>query len=163
MGRLKALIGMGVATVCLISVMSTFADSTRLHPITWKGKKWEYLVEYPADTHHVDPERFEEILDTAGQHGWELTSVSHENHFYAFYFKRELLPEKVAAHRARLRNIKAIRAEKESKQYLKILAAEKEKLRLEKLYARQVDITNKELQQEVTLEKEAAQAAPKPH
>ncbi len=89
---------------------------TLLHPIKWKGEKWEYLVEHPTGKNHVDPALFEEILDTAGQHGWRLVSVSSAYHFYTFYFERPLLPHKVDAHRARLQRNKNFRANEEGSQ-----------------------------------------------
>ena len=76
----------------------------KVHDISWRGKKWEYLVEYPREKNVVDPQHFEELLNTAGRHGWNLVSISHENHFYAFFFKRELHHHRV---KRQLRHLKA--------------------------------------------------------
>ncbi|OGT31606.1 MAG: hypothetical protein A3E87_05865 [Gammaproteobacteria bacterium RIFCSPHIGHO2_12_FULL_35_23] len=158
MKKLSQLVGASLLTVGLglISIQS-FADSTQMHPITWKGAQWEYLVEYPKDIQYIDPERFEEILDTAGQHGWRLVEVSHEAHFYAFYFSRELLTEKLAANTARLKAYKAYRASKESDIITKVLAAQKEKEAYEQQYAVELAKVNQALQTEVNLEQKALQ------
>ncbi len=96
---------------------STFAyTNTTLQPIKWKGEKWEYLVEHPTGKNHIDPAYFEEILDTAGQHGWRLVNVTSAYHFYTFYFERPLLPHKIDAQRVRLQRNKNFRAQTEADQ-----------------------------------------------
>src|SRR3990167_95855 len=158
MSNLGKLFGASVLAAGLsVFTVKSFADSTQMHPITWKGAQWEYLVEYPKDVNHIDPERFEELLDTAGQHGWKLIEVTHESHFYAFYFTRKLLPEKLAANTARLKAYKAQRAAKEADMTNQILAAQKEKLVLEQQYANEIAKVNQELSTEVSLEQKAIQ------
>jgi len=104
-----------------ISICFAYAP-THLKPITWQGPKWEYLVEHP----HVsiaDSAYFNEILDTAGQHGWRLVSATHEGQFFTFYFERPLQPHRINAHRARLARVKSYRAGKESEIYNRINTA----------------------------------------
>ena len=103
-----------------------------LKPILWKGKKWEYLVEHPTDVQYIHVIRFEELLDTMGQHGWELTEVTSEHHFYAFYFKRPLLAHKLVAHRKRVSRLIASRKKRETKLQKKINKAHREALILKK-------------------------------
>lgn len=106
-------IAIAAIVTLLFSVCSFGYTHTVLHPITWQGEKWEYLVEHPTGKNHIDPALFEEILDTAGQHGWELVEVTSEYHFYTFYFKRPLLPHKIESHRLRLAHNKKTRAASE--------------------------------------------------
>jgi len=99
-----------------VKVKTTIANPhPHLAPITWKGKKWEYLVQFPRDIHHIDELRMEELMDDVGQHGWELVTVTAEDHYYAFYFKRPLLPHKIQAHRDRINRHKGERLEREAK------------------------------------------------
>lgn len=122
---------------------------TVLRPIKWQGEKWEYLVEHPS-INHVDPSFFEEILDTAGQEGWELIEVTGTNHFYAFYFKRPLLPHKIDSHRARLARNKQKRANKEATERNTILTTvektEAEKAAKEKAKTENAPPTNGQAQ-----------------
>jgi len=107
----------------LCSVLLLFTGISALHaeegvhpllkPITWKGAKWEYMVEHPSDVRYIHTVRFEELMDTLGQHGWELAEVTDENQFFAFYFKRPLLEEKIKAHRQRLSKVLTERLKKE--------------------------------------------------
>lgn len=157
MKNIKRFMTAALVTGMLFAAKQAVADSTTMLPITWRGDKWEYLVEYPRGTNYIDPVRFEELLDDAGQHGWELVSVSHESHFYAFYFKRPLYPHKIAAHRAHLAKVKAERAQKEKIAMDQIQAAYKEKIMLEKAYSQQVAKVDQELKQEVKLNQELAQ------
>ena len=114
---MRYIYGLIVAAFILGFSASTYAyTNTTLQPIKWKGEKWEYLVEHPTGKNHIDPALFEEILDTAGQHGWRLVSVTSAYHFYTFYFVRPLLPHKIEAHRARLQRNKNFRANKEAEQ-----------------------------------------------
>lgn len=92
----------------------------KMHKVTWRGKKWRYLVEYPRDIQHIDPQRFEEILNTAGRHGWNLVDITHENHFYAFFFKRERQHHEAKQHRERLKAYKQDRAIKRAKKLKQI-------------------------------------------
>ena len=154
MKKMKYIVMAVLLVTSLSSVKLAFADSTTMQPVTWRGDKWEYLVEYPRDTNYIDPVRFEEVLDNAGQHGWELVEVSHESHFYAFYFKRPLYPHRIEAHRAHLAKVKGERAQKEAMMASAIQQAYKEKIALEKQYAHQIAVANKELKQEVQLEKQ---------
>lgn len=124
---------LGIASISLLLTaftLPTYAKvSTALHPVTWQGKKWEYLVEHPTDVQAIDPVRFEEILDTVGHHGWHLVTVTNSFNFYAFYFERELLPHKLTEHRERLRKIKAVRKAKETATQAQLEEAHLEKLR----------------------------------
>ncbi len=156
MNRWNKLVGVGAVALTLGLVAGTSqADSTQLHKVTWKGQKWEYLVEHPVDIQHVDKGRFEEILDTAGQHGWELVEVTDFYHFYTFLFKRPLHDAKLAQHRARLKNVKAKRAANEALIMKQTIEAHREKLAFEKKYAQEVAVVNKELQKELSLEEKA--------
>jgi|GEM_PF-1308312 len=119
-----------------------------LHKVKWKGKKWEYLVEHPTETRHVDTVRFEEILDTAGQHGWRLVTVSHAFHFYGFYFERPLPDSKLAAHRAHLAQSKAYRAKNMAKTQRIIDESVQARIKNEKQMAAELQQVNKELKQE---------------
>ena len=101
----------------------------KVHDIRWRGKKWEYLLEYPRDENAIDPQRFEEILDTAGRHGWELSNVTHENHFYSFIFKRELHPRNVADVEKRLKDYKHKRAKKMAVKQHKIDQAHQDRMK----------------------------------
>ncbi len=112
--RIKTYYQVIITIIVLFFSTGSFAYThTVLHPITWQGEKWEYLVEHPTGKNHVDPAFFEEILDTAGKHGWELVEVSSEYHFYTFYFKRPLLPHKLESHQIRLARHKRNRAASE--------------------------------------------------
>jgi len=137
-------LGLTGISLCLsLLALPTYAKiDTQLHPVTWKGKKWEYLVEHPTDLQGIDPERFEEILDTVGQHGWHLVSVTSSFHFYAFYFERELLPHRLAAHRAHLNKLKTARKAKESQMKAKLEEAHLKKLQ----HARNTKMTAKRKQ-----------------
>lgn len=121
-----------IVAACILGFSaSTYAyTSTTLQPVRWQGEKWEYLVEHPTGKNHIDPAYFEEILDTAGLHGWRLVSVTSEYHFYTFYFERPLLPHKIDAHKVRLQRNKNFRANKEADQrYLIQTEVEKENAR----------------------------------
>lgn len=114
---MRYIYGFIVAACMLGFFASTYAyTGTTLQPFKWQGEKWEYLVEHPTGKNHIDPAYFEEILDTAGQHGWRLVSVTSAYHFYTFYFERPLLPHKIDSHRARLQRNKNFRANKEANQ-----------------------------------------------
>jgi hypothetical protein len=143
-----------VATLCFSGLIAnTYADSVKMKPVTWKGQKYEYLAEFPSDAPFVHPVRFEEVLDNAGQHGWKLVSVSHEAHFYVFYFMRPLTEDRLPAHRAHLREVKDKRAI-ENKRKQDIIDEEFEQaLYAEEKLAGQLKTNNSLLQQEVTLEK----------
>lgn len=128
-----------------------------VHDISWRGKKWEYLVEYPRDKNVIDPQRFEDVLNTAGRHGWDLISVSHENHFYAFYFKRELQHHKVEEHTQRLKDYKQYRAEEMARKQHQIDQAHK--IRMKNL--KEIEEVQQEMEQadellteEVNIEKQ---------
>jgi hypothetical protein len=138
MRKIGQLIGMSLlaTSALLFSTNSFAAESATLHPITWKGKKWEYLVEYPTGILHVDPVRFEELLDTAGQHGWRLVDVSGTNHFYAFYFERPLHADRIEKHRARIQKVRTKRINKETEQMKQILAIHKQN---QKFYAKNAE------------------------
>jgi hypothetical protein len=86
---------------------------TLLQPMRWHGKKWEYLVEHPSQN-VVNPVLFEELLDSAGAHGWQLVEISGTNHFYVFYFKRPLLAHKIEPHLYRLSRQKLARGKEEA-------------------------------------------------
>jgi hypothetical protein len=122
--------------------------SLSLHKVTWKGKKWEYLVEHPTNIRHIHTVRFEEILDTAGQHGWELVTVSHAFHFYGFYFKRPLLAKKLKAHRVHLTQSKAYRAKNTAIAQRQIDESIQRRIANEKRELAGVQQMNKALQQE---------------
>lgn len=100
--------------VCFVSQSSFAYTDTILHSTTWPGEKWEYLVEHPHGIHHIDLVEFEEILDTAGMHGWKLIEVTDTAHFYTFYFIRPLLPHKLPSHVARLARLKEIHEKQEA-------------------------------------------------
>lgn len=153
----KRVIGIGAVALsfgCMAGV-SQASHSTQLHQVTWKGKKWEYLVEHPTDVQHVDKARFEEVLDTAGQHGWELVAVTDFYHFYAFLFKRPLPEAKLTAHRARLKNVKSKRAAEEALIMKKTIEVHREKLAFEKKYAQEINETNRQLAEQLSLEEQA--------
>ncbi|OGT09924.1 MAG: hypothetical protein A2X77_01030 [Gammaproteobacteria bacterium GWE2_42_36] len=99
--------------ICFACHAISYTD-TFVRPVTWSGEKWEYLIERPAMVFHVNPVLFEEILDTAGVHGWKLMDVTSEAHAYTFYFARPLLPHKMAAAIERLKRIKEFREDQEA-------------------------------------------------
>lgn len=146
-----------LSILALASSAFTYADTTSnndpehlaLAPVTWKGDKWEYLVEHPTDVRHIDPVRFEELLDEAGQHGWELVAVTGTAHFYAFYFKRPLLPEKLEKHRQHVLELKKARLVKRKQQLTQIDQAVRE----QKQYQAQIQKTNQALKQQIREER----------
>lgn len=137
-----------------LTAITSYADDTQLHPVKWKGKKWEYLAEYPADIRHIDTVRFEEIMDTAGHHGWRLVTVTHAFHHYTFIFERPLLPEKLKKHRARLKKIKDLRASQEAAALEQIKSAHHERLKAEEAIENQLKTLNQELKQEIQEQKQ---------
>lgn len=136
----------------------------KVHDTRWRGKKWEYLLEYPRDENAIDPQRFEEILDTAGRHGWELSNVTHENHFYSFIFKRELHPRNMADVEQRLKDYKHERAKKMAVKQHKIDQANQDRMKnlreLQKIEQSlkqeqdKVSATNELLHKELAMEKD---------
>jgi len=104
-----------------------------VHPITWKGQKWEYLVEHPTDIQTIDTVRMEHILDDAGQHGWELIEVTSEYHFYVFYFKRPLSNEKLAEHRQHLLTLHTNHEKKHAKLYEQLKQAQQQQAQSQKV------------------------------
>lgn len=125
-----------------------------LAPVKWKGDQWEYLVEHPTDVRHIDPVRFEELLDEAGQHGWELVAVTGTGHFYAFYFKRPLSPEKLAKHRQHILVIKKARLIKRKAMQDQI----DQEIEKQKQYQQQLQKTTQAIKQETQAEKSLDQA-----
>ncbi|MBU1558443.1 MAG: hypothetical protein KJ588_01415, partial [Gammaproteobacteria bacterium] len=112
---------------------STAFALPHLAPVHWQGQKWEYLVEHPTDIHHIDPVRMEEVLTTAGQHGWRLVAVTSAFHFYGFYFERPLHNHRLSIVRARLLASKLAREKKEAKLYEAIRKAHQEKMNVQSL------------------------------
>jgi hypothetical protein len=99
-----------------------------LEPITWKGPKWEYYLEFPKDIKHISVIRMQELMDDMGQHGWELVTITHENNFYGFFFKRPLHEHKVKVHRDRVNKWKGERLSKRAAQMEKIRKVHAEKV-----------------------------------
>lgn len=97
----------------LIYSLASAYQNAIIQPIRWQGKKWEYLIEHP-NQQVIDPPLFEEILDTAGLYGWELTEITDTAHFYVFYFKRPLLPHKIESQMYRLARLKYLRQQQEA-------------------------------------------------